>query len=71
MTRWSVGWWRQRELRRVRIYFRCHRKKRIRSTEDPVIPDIALLVDGLLVAHFVCKSPKAMDAILFAIDQML
>lgn len=49
----------------------CQFKVRILGTEYHIIPDIVLFLNGLPIVVIECKSPKVMDAIPEAIDQLL
>ena len=49
----------------------CQFKVRVPGTEQHVIPDIVLFLNGLPVVVIECKSPKVKDAIPEAIDQLL
>ena len=49
----------------------CQFKIRILSTENHIIPDIVLFLNGLPVVVIECKSPKVQDAIPEAIDQLM
>ncbi|MEY2913657.1 MAG: type restriction-modification system, subunit [Cyanobacteriota bacterium] len=46
-------------------------KVRIPGTENHIIPDITLFINGLPVVVIECKSPKVKDAIPEAIDQLM
>lgn len=49
----------------------CQLKVRILGTENHIIPDIVLFLNGLPLVVIECKSPKVKDAIPEAIDQLL
>ncbi len=49
----------------------CQVKVRVLGTENHVIPDIVLFLNGLPVVVIECKSPKVKEPIPEAIDQML
>ncbi|WP_148767241.1 type I restriction endonuclease subunit R [Dolichospermum sp. UHCC 0315A] len=49
----------------------CQFKIRILGTENHIIPDIVLFLNGLPVVVIECKSPKVQDAIPEAIDQLM
>jgi len=49
----------------------CQFKVRVLGTENHVIPDIVLFLNGLPVVVIECKSPKVKEPIPEAIDQML
>ena len=49
----------------------CQFKVRILGTENHIIPDIALFLNGLPVVLIECKSPKAQNPIYSAIDQLM
>jgi type I restriction enzyme, R subunit len=49
----------------------CQFKVRILGTENHIIPDIILFLNGLPVVVVECKSPKAKEPIPEAIDQLL
>jgi type I restriction enzyme R subunit len=58
-------------LARNRFMAVCQFKVRILGTENHIIPDIVLFVNGLPVAVIEAKSPKVKDPIPEAIDQLL
>jgi type I restriction enzyme R subunit len=49
----------------------CQFKVRILGTENHIIPDIVLFLNGLPIVVIECKSPKAKEPIPEAIDQIL
>ena len=49
----------------------CQFKIRILGTDNHIIPDIVLFLNGLPVVVIECKSPKVQDAIPEAIDQLM
>ncbi len=49
----------------------CQFKVRILGTEYHILPDIVLFVNGLPVVVIECKSPKAKEPMIDAIDQLL
>lgn len=49
----------------------CQFKVRVLGTDNHIIPDIVLFLNGLPVAVIECKSPKTKEPIPEAIDQML
>ena len=49
----------------------CQFKVRILGTENHIIPDIVLFLNGLPIVTIECKSPKVKDAIPEAIDQLM
>ena len=49
----------------------CQFKVRILGTENHIIPDIVLFLNGLPVVVIECKSPKVKEPIPEAIDQLL
>jgi type I restriction enzyme, R subunit len=49
----------------------CQFKVRILGTENHIIPDIVLFLNGLPVVLIECKSPKSQDPIPSAIDQLM
>lgn len=49
----------------------CQFKVRILGTENHIIPDIVLFLNGLPVVVIECKSPKTQEPIPEAIDQMM
>jgi type I restriction enzyme, R subunit len=49
----------------------CQFKVRILGTENHIIPDIVLFLNGLPIGIIECKSPKAQDPIPSAIDQLM
>lgn len=49
----------------------CQFKVRVLGTENHIIPDIVLFLNGLPVVVIECKSPKVKEPIPEAIDQML
>ena len=49
----------------------CQFKIRILGTENHIIPDIVLFLNGLPLVVIECKSPKVQDAIPEAIDQLM
>jgi type I restriction enzyme R subunit len=49
----------------------CQLKVRVLGTENHIVPDIVLFLNGLPVAVIECKSPKVKDAISEAIDQLM
>ena len=49
----------------------CQFRVRVPGTEQHIIPDVVLFLNGLPVVVVECKSPKVKDAISEAIDQIL
>jgi type I restriction enzyme R subunit len=58
-------------LKNNRFIAVCQFKVRILGTDNHIIPDIVLFLNGLPVVVIECKSPKAKEPIPEAIDQML